>query len=255
MQIAAMGAMTSMARQDILTNNLANLNTAGFKPAQAFTMLRDAARVEDGLSSLPSDKMLERLGGGVHLAPVRFRYQQGPIERSSNPFDVAIEGDGFFVVRAGGETAGEELRLSRDGRLTRNDAGELVRVADGLPVLDGAGRTIRIPDAESIVIDRDGVIRANGEPVGRLELVDVPDRMQLTPEEGGLLRPTAEAWSNRVEGTGGVRQFAVEGSAVNEFTALMEMTGAGRSAQANLGMIGYHDQLLNSAINRFGRLS
>lgn len=253
--ISATGATNAMYRQDVLGGNLANLDTVGFKPVIASARLRDAARVEDSLWNLPSNEMLERLGAGVHAAPNRVSFKQGPIETTGNPFDLAIRGDGFFLVRGQGESTSEQLRLSRDGRLTQNDEGTLVRTADGLPVLDPNGREIRLPEAQRIVIQSDGRILADGEVAARIGLIDVRDRSALTPEGHGLMRPTAEAFSNRIPATGVIDQFAVEGSAVNEIETLMQLTSAARAAQGNLRMISMHDQLMDRAINRLGRIS
>lgn len=68
-QLAASGALTSLYRTDVLANNLANINTAGFKPDMVYTRQRDTARVEDDLPFLPTDDLLERLGAGSTWPP------------------------------------------------------------------------------------------------------------------------------------------------------------------------------------------
>src|SRR5262249_40596405 len=75
--LAASGMLTAMFRQDVASNNLANLETTAFKPDRAFTIPRAAARIEDKLFNLPSNKLLERLGAGVLLAPTRTTFEQG----------------------------------------------------------------------------------------------------------------------------------------------------------------------------------
>lgn len=252
--ISATGATAAMYRQDVLGGNLANMDTVGFKPVVATARQRDAARVEDGVWNLPSDRLLERLGAGVHLAANRLSFEQGPIQPTGNSLDLAIRGDGFFLVRGEGESATERLRLSRDGRMTLDSRARLVRVADGLPVLDPNGREIRLPEAREYVVQPDGVILADGEPAGRIGIVDVPDRSQLTPEGHSLLRPTPEAIANSAPATGRVEQGAIEASAVDEIDTLMKLTAASRAAQGNLRMLAMHDQLMDSAINRLGRI-
>jgi len=254
LQISAMGATTAMAKQDAMAHNLANINTTAFKPSTVFTLQRDPVTIEDGVGHLPSNRLLERLGGGVHLAPFRLGFKQGPIEQTGNPLDVAIEGDGFLVVRAGGDDEGAQLRLSRDGRLTRDPTGRLVRASDGRPVLDTEGRVIRLPDTGAVGIDRTGRISVGDRPVARLDLVNVPNPAMLSPEEGGLYRADSSTLENRTPAGGVIHQGAIEGSAVNEIRAIMSVTGAGRTAQANLGMIDYHDRVLDRAINRLGQV-
>ncbi|MEZ6235772.1 MAG: flagellar hook-basal body complex protein, partial [Phycisphaerales bacterium] len=127
--LSASGALTSMHRQDVITNNLANARTPGFKPDIALQIARDPARIEDGLGNLPSNELLERLGGGTHVLPTIVSYAQGVLEQTDRPLDMAIRGDGFFAVRdaaAAARDGGDGLRLTRDGRMTRSSDGLLV---------------------------------------------------------------------------------------------------------------------------------
>lgn len=252
--ISATGATAAMYRQDVLSGNLSNMETVGFKPIVATARQRDAARAEDGLWHLPSDALLERLGAGVHLAANRMSFEQGPLQTTGNDLDLAIRGDGFFLVRGEGESATERLRLSRDGRMTLDGQARLVRVADGLPILDPSGREIRLPEARKFVVQPDGVILADGEPAGRIGIVDVPDRTQLMPEGHSLLRPSPEAMASSAPARGQIEQGAIEASAVDEIDTLMKLTAASRAAQGNLRMLTMHDQLMDSAINRLGRI-
>ena len=131
--ISTSGVLTALHRQDVLTGNLANLNTAGYKPLIPGVKQRDPVSIEDGVLHLPSNRMLERLGAGVVPAASRIGFAQGPIDQTGNDLDVAIEGDGFFAVRDGDSTS-----LTRDGRLTLNANGQLVLAASGHLVLTAA---------------------------------------------------------------------------------------------------------------------
>lgn len=113
LQISASGVLTSMYRQDVLANNLANMSTVGYKPDVPTTMLRDPARIEDDLGFMPSNDLIERLGAGVLSAPNRVSFAQGALETTNRPMDLAIEGDGFFVVRndSGGGPGSQILSL------------------------------------------------------------------------------------------------------------------------------------------------
>lgn len=253
MQLSLSGVLTSLHRQDVATNNLANINTVGFKPQLAMTRQRDNVRAEDGVWSMPSDAMLERLGAGVLLEPSRTAFKQGPIMTTGQPFDVAIEGDGFLVVRDASDGAADRVRLSRDGRLTRNASGILVQASTGLPVLDAQNRQIRIPDG-SFAIDDQGVIRQGGDLIATLAFVDVANRDNLIRQGNGLYLADANDMAGRVNATGRLRQGAVEGSAVDEINALMDVTSAARDVTANLGMVQYQDRLLERAINGLGRV-
>lgn len=252
-QLSVSGVLASLHQQDVATNNLANINTVGFKSQLAMTRQRDPVRAEDGVWSMPSDSMLERLNAGVLLEPSRTAFSQGPVMTTNQPFDLAIEGDGFLVVRDASDGAADRVRLSRDGRLTRNSSGTLVQASTGLPVLDAQNRQIRIGDGP-IAIDEQGVIRQGGEVVANLAFVDVTDRDHLRRQGNGLYMASATDLVGRVNATGRIRQGAVEGSSVDEISALIEVTSAARAVTANLGMVQYQDRLLERAINGLGRV-
>lgn len=254
LQISASGALSSMYRQDVLANNLANGTTVGFKPDLVAFQARDCARREDGLGFLPSNRMLERLGGGLFPAANRVDFEQGPLERTNGPLDVALEGPGFFVVRAGTTGDADTLRLTRDGRFTLNANGQLVLAANGSPVLDDKDRPISLPPGAKVTIDGDGTIRDGTEPIARLRIVDVPDRARLQKKEGGMYVAGANAASSFVAATATVKQRHVEQAAVDEVSTMMGIAGAGRDFEANIAMMQHADRLMERAINTFGRL-
>lgn len=253
-QISVSGVLTSLHRQDVATNNLANLNTVAFKPEIALTRQRDPVRAEDGVWALPSDALIERLGAGVHLAPTITSFKQGTIQSTGNPYDLAIEGDGFLVVRDASDGSSDRVRLTRDGRLTRNDRGILVQATTGLPVLDHQNRTVTLGDQPFTIDDR-GVVRQGGEEIASLAFIGVANRADLAKQGDGLYLASAAAVESRIPAAGRIRQHAVESSAVDEIDALMDVTSAARDVSANLGMVQYQDRLMDRAINALGRVA
>lgn len=259
--LAAAGVLTAMYRQDIASNNLANIETAGFKVDYSSTMARPAATQEDGLYDLPSNRLLERLGAGVLLTPTRTAFSQGPLENSTNPLDVAMKGDGFFMVHgmkpsANGGPATREVRLTRDGRMTLDKNGRLVNAASGQSVLDSGQRPITLdPAAGKIAIDRDGTIRQGGQPVGQIGVVDVADRTVLKKEGAGMFSLPAAALSAARPATGDVVQGAVEKSNVDPIQAMMQVTNASNDAAGATRIMSIHDELMSRTINTLGRVS
>lgn len=253
LNISASGVLTAMYRQDVLANNLANVETIGFKPDIASTRQRAAARQEDNLPFLPSNTLLERLGAGVMLAPNRMNLTQGSLRQSSNPYDLAIQGDGYFVARRQLDGGNPQEVLTRDGRFLRNSAGLLV-TTDGSPVLDDAGREIRIPAGPAVNISSNGTIRQDGKTIAKLRVIQVPWEAGLTKEGSGTILPTREAMARSVPASGEVRQFALEESGVDEVMAIMDISKAARDADANVAMIQHTDRLLDRAINVLGRV-
>jgi flagellar basal body rod protein FlgG len=252
--ISASGILTAMHRLDALSNNMANIDTVGYKPVSAMTMSRDPARMEDNLGYLPSDDLMEKLGAGVIMAPSQVSFSQGAIEQTGNDFDIAIEGDGFLVARNASDGDQNGIGLTRDGRMALNSNGVLVQAASGRPILDTQNRIIRLRTDQTVEIDNWGMIRQDGSPVAQIRLVDVADRSQLEPQGDGLYKPSASAASNLMLGTGRFVHRAVEGSAVNEISALLQMQGASSAVRASIGLMTYQDRMAERAINTFGRI-
>lgn len=253
MYISASGALTSMHRLDALTNNLANVNTAGFKPHAPAVRQRDVARIEDDLPFADSNAMLERLGGGVQLAHTRISFSQGALQQTGNPLDVGIQGDGFLMIR--GDMSGNEaeLHLTRDGRMTLSANGTIVQGTTGRPVLGVGNQPIRVDPSKTLTIDGDGTVKQDGISIGRLRFVDVPDRQRLTKAGDGLFSLSADALEGLRPADGRIVQGELESSSVDEIRALMQVQAAAGDARSNLAMIDYHDRLMDRAINRLGR--
>ncbi|MHC5004088.1 MAG: flagellar hook-basal body protein [Planctomycetota bacterium] len=248
--LSANGVLSSLHRQDVLANNLANVETIGFKPDVVIDRERLPERIESGAPVDPR-LMLERLGGGHHVAPTMIRFAQGGLERTDNPFDLAIEGDGLFVVST---QDGAAQRLTRDGRFTRADDGTLVTSIGGHPVLDADGRSIRLQDRGPIDVDRDGTIRQSGRAVARIALVSA-EPGQLVKEGSTLLRDAGSAPGLRPAAGGELRQGFVEASAVDPIMTLHHLVSASKSAQANAKLMQYHDFIMGQAISTFGRVA
>lgn len=255
MYLSASGALTSMHRLDALTNNLANVNTTGFKPHTPAVRQRDVARVEDSLPFADSNAMLERLGGGVQLAPTRIGFSQGALKQTGNPLDLGIQGDGFLMIRGNMSGNEAELHLTRDGRLTLSADGTIVQGTTGRPVLGAGNQPIRVDASKPVTIDGTGLVRQDGIGVGQLRFVDVPDRQRLTKAGDGLFRLSADALESLRPAEGQIKQGELEGSAVDEIRALMQVQAAAGDARSNLAMIDYHDRLMDRAINRLGRVT
>jgi flagellar basal-body rod protein FlgF len=253
--ISTSGALNATYRQDLLTSNLANVNTAGFKPEIATTRQRDAARVEDVLGYLPSNDLIERLGAGVMAERTRTHFEQGVIRTTGNDLDLAIRGEGFFALLDEQDKSLDRMRLTRDGRFTLDGQGRLVSVVSGMPAAGTDGRPIKLDPNYPVTVMGDGAIFQGGVETARLEFVEVHARDALTKIGSGQFRADATQLANRRRASGLVEQGAIEEAAVDEIDTLMDIEAAARDAQANIGMIAYQDRLLDQAINRFARVA
>ena len=253
LQISASGALTALYRQDVFANNLANMDSVGFKPDVPSQYARPAVREEDGVGWLPSNRLLERLGGGVLLNPNRIHFGQGAIRVSGRDLDVAIEGKGFLVARDSSSDGADQVRLTRDGRLALNANGELVMAGTGLPVLGVNGNSITLSNKGKVTIDGVGRVMQDGRTVAQLQLVEVQNEQSLRKVGQSMFSPTAAMMDNKKTATGTLRQGAVEDSGVNEVEALMRMTSAAREVDANVDMMRTHDRLMERAIASLAR--
>ncbi len=256
--LAASGALTSLHRLDVAANNLANASTPSFKKDYALLKARPAARIEDDLPFLPSNLLLERLGAGPLLDRTRVDFTPGAVQKTGNPLDVAIQGEGFLLVRApaspdeAGDDAG--LRFTRDGRLTLDGAGRLVQAATGLPVLDVNDQPIFLGSAADVRIEADGDIVQGGRAVARLQIARPPDSAALTKEGQGLYRASPQAIVNRQPAAGTLLQGALEQANVDPIQATMAVSKAAGAVASNVSMIRAFDQLMDRAINGLGRV-
>ena len=253
---SAAGALTSMYRQDVLANNIANLNTVAFKPDQVALRSRPPERIEDALAIDPN-WMLEQLGGGLLANPTRVDLSQGDLTTTRNDLDTAIQGEGFFVVNNGRNgSADDTLRLTRDGRFTLNAQGELVMAASGMRVMDEQDQPIVLDRSAPMRIDGNGEISQRGNVVARLQVTTVADTARLKKEGESLLRIAGRDGMNaRETASGQVHQGMIESSAVDPVLAMNDMINASKAVQSNGLMMQYHDNLLGQVINTLGRVA
>lgn len=157
-----------MREMQLIANNIANASTTGYKT--------------EGALFSEFVKALDRDHGSLSMANAAVRqtnFTQGTLTQTGGPFDLAIEGEGFFQVLT---PQGE--RLTRAGSFTPNENGDLVTM-DGFPVLGAGGAPVFVPrDAGPIAIGGDGTISAGGDPIGQIGLV-VPDDPTALTREGG----------------------------------------------------------------------
>lgn len=255
--ISASGLGTSIYRMEVAANNLANVESVGFKADYAAAKQRDAARVEDGLS-LPSNKMLEKLGAGALLAPNRPTTAQGQLERTGRPLDVGINGAGYLVVKTGASNRPSDLRLTRDGRMTLDSSGRLMHTASGKPVLDVDGQEIRMSGAGRVTIQPDGTIQQGTGIVAKLAFVTAGDPMNFRKSGTGLMQAPDGQILRRQSAAGAgsvIEQGSVEKSTVDPVRTMLEITSSERSIAYGTKIIQTIDESMQRAIGTFGRVA
>ncbi|UCC98599.1 MAG: flagellar basal-body rod protein FlgG [Phycisphaerales bacterium] len=249
---AATGMTGQQTMVDVIANNLANVNTSGFKRSQVnfqnllyVTMEEPGTEIAPGINS-PSGI---EIGSGVRVASTIKVFSPGELENTANPLDIAISGDGFLQVTM----PNGDLRYTRDGSLLTNANGELV-TSNGYAI-DPA---ISVPtDAVSVSIEKDGGVNVTDSSgtqsvVGTIQLARFPNPSGLSNEGGNLLAET-EASGTPTTGTPGENGFGtiqsgfLEKSNVQMVTELVNLITAQRAYEINSRAIKAGDDMLRTA--------
>jgi len=243
MYISAEGAQAQSQRLEVIANNLANVETVGFKQDVATFQARFAEAIQQGLAQEGSRSQND-LGGGVKVIDVQTDFSPGRLQRTGNDFDMAIVGNGFFSI--GGENG--ETYLSRAGNFTLDPQGKLVTQNGNRPVLDQGGGEIVLNSDEPWSLSQDGFLAQSGnlfalgifEPESLNDLVKVGNNLFRSP---GTDQPVELPDRN-------VRQGFLELSSSNPTRQMMAMIETTRAFEANTRMIQSQDGMIGSLIGR-----
>ncbi|MCC5995695.1 MAG: flagellar basal-body rod protein FlgF [Oceanicaulis sp.] len=230
--------LTLRRELDVTANNIANASTEGFKAERVMLEPRESARArhQDGPARVQF----------VGEWAMGRDFTQGVLTPTGRPLDLALEGDGFFVLET---PAGE--RFTRDGRFTLNAAGELT-ASDGARVLDEAGAPIAINrELGPVEIGADGEIVQGGVPGPRVALAvfEAPGLLSKTGDNRFAAPEDAERLDERPR----VRQGFSEASNVRPILEMSRMMEVSRAYQSVTRMIRDADELSRKAIERLGR--
>ncbi len=252
---AKTGLDAQQVRMTVVSNNLANVNTTGFKRGRAvfedllYQNIRQVGAQTSQNTQYPSGL---HLGTGVRVIATEKMYAQGSLVQSSEPLDMAIEGRGFFQI------------LLPDGTLGYTRAGEFQLDSQG-QVVTSSGYALQPPisipsDATAITIGRDGTVSANlpGQSaptqIGTLQLVDFINAPGLQPKGENLLLESASSGPPQVgtpglNGLGTLLQGELEASNVNVAEELVDMIETQRAYEMNSKAIATTDQMLQYVTN------
>jgi flagellar basal-body rod protein FlgG len=245
---AVSGSLAHEKRLAMLTNNLANANTVGFKADQPVFQIEPLPDVVGPLAASAASPVvmtsLNRFQGrdGVQtrLSAMHTNFTQGELRTTGNPLDVALEGGGFFAVQTAHGVA-----YTRQGTFSLNPEGVLV-TAQGLPVLGDKG-PLRLPQGK-IEIDATGQVRAGGTVVDRLRVVDFPQPYALEKQGDSLFRPALpEAPETTAKAV--VQQGALETANVEPVRLLVSVIEISRAYEAYQKVIQAFNDTAGRAVN------
>jgi len=225
---------------EVLANNLANLNTTGFKGDETFFRLYNRAVQESDMPPLD-----QAINDSTVVQGTVINFQGGPMTATGRDLDVALEGAGFFVVET---QAG--LRYTRNGHFQVNSQGRLV-TSEGFSVMGKSGAVTLPPGRVSVA--QNGTIEVNGTMVDTLKIVDIADKTQLQKTGSAMFQPAAGAVEQDVLETQ-VRQGSLEQSNINPVQQMMLMINMMRQFEGLQKAINMVMNTLNEkSVNQVGR--
>ncbi len=266
---AASGMRAQQLNVDTIANNIANVNTTAYKSQEASfkSLLYQNLQSTSTNNAGENKPVAAEVGLGTRLSAITSQFDQGSLTASTRPFDIAIEGDGFFQVK---NQAGEIL-YTRDGTLNISpvEGGNLLCTADGYPVLDQYGNEIILPDkynASDIQIDKSGYIGFPGEDGNfealtnngyevKLGLYQFNNPAGLSREGSNTYAVTAASGEAMAEfGNANLtpsmtHQYYTEGSNVDVANEMVNLIVAQRAYEMNSKAIQASDEMMQQANN------
>lgn len=239
--IAAEGAHAQTTRLEVLANNLANANTTGFKREVALFQARYAEAVQNG-SVAPGSGTISDLGGGVRVMSTETDFSQGPMKVTGQDTDLAIEGNGFFVVRKGDRTL-----LTRAGNFAFNVENQLVEPTGGVVLSDSGAPVTVDPEAGPWQFTPDGAFLQGDDPVP-LAIVVPQSPADLAKQGDNLFLPLGPTTPLEPEQRH-IARGMLEASGVKPTIEMMQLIESTRAFEANVNMIRNYDQMIGNLIS------
>jgi flagellar basal-body rod protein FlgG len=250
LSIAATGMLAQQTNVDVISNNIANMNTTAYKKQRAeFQDLLYQQVSRPGASTGADTKVPSgiQIGSGVKTGGVYRINEQGALTQTSNPYDLAIQGKGYFqVTMPDGSTS-----YTRDGAFQVSDQGELV-TQDGYPVQPG----ITVPQgALDVTVSKTGLVEATvagsttPQQLGQLQLATFMNESGLEAKGGNLFLETAASGQPTVAspgdpGMGTLTQGFIEASNVNPVSEITSLITAQRAYEMNSRVVKTADEML-----------
>ena len=235
---AAVGLMSNgIMQMNVISQNLANVSTTGFRREIAVTRPFADVLAATGPDGIP-------FGYAVNLPRLEVVQdtRSGTLRTTSNPLDFAIEGDGFFEI-----STGAGARYTRQGNFRVDSTGRLVTDA-GSPVMGVSGEIVLASD--QVTVDTEGRIFEKDKQVGQLRMVRFANACAMQSAGSGLY--SAAGAAPDPAGAGTVRQGFLEGSNVNSTREMVRMIETVRLFEAGQKIVQAYDDMLDRALTKLG---
>lgn len=248
------GLRNEQNRMDILTNNLANASTVGFKKEGATSQpFREvlAVKVKDSSVGLGTVQPIGHSRLGVKIGENYTDYTQGSFRITDNTYDLALSGSGFFALEYTNGEGETSTKYTRAGNFTLTQEGYLVN-NDGMYVLDAQNRRIQLDTLTDARIDDDGWIFQNEREVAQIQVADFEDYDYLEKFGDTFFQPVEGA--TLTEGTAEVKSGVLEMSNMSVISEMVNMISVTRAYEANQKIVQTYDESLDIAVTQLGRV-
>lgn len=249
------GLVNEQNRMDIMTNNLANASTVGFKKegstSQSFDdVLTD--KLKDASVGLSNVQRIGVRNPGVKIGENYVDFSQGSFRETGNTYDLALSGEGFFAVEFTNKEGETGTMYTRAGQFTLNKDGYLV-TQEGDYVLDTQNRRIQLDTLKDADITTDGRISQEGREIARIQVADFEDYNYLERYGETYYRPLEGA--RLTNGTAAINSGYLEMSNVQIVSEMVNLISITRAYESNQKIIQTYDDSLEIAVTQLGRLS
>lgn len=248
------GLVNEQNRMDIMTNNLANASTVGFKKEGSTSQSFDdilTVKIKDASVGVRTVQRTGINNPGVKIGENYTDYSQGSFRITDNTYDLALSGEGFFAVEFTNKAGETSTKYTRSGQFTLNKDGYLV-TQDGDYVLDASNRRIQLNTLVDSKIHNDGTIEQNGRNVARIQVADFANYDYLEKYGETYFQPLqgAEKINSRAE----VKSGCLEMANVQVVTEMVNLISITRAYESNQKIVQTYDESLQIAVNQLGKL-
>jgi len=250
------GLRNEEKRMDVVTNNMANANTTGYKKIDVTAQSFDrqlAVKINDVTEGVDVVRGIGGVTLGVKIGETYYDMSQGNFRETGNLYNFALSGNGFFTISTTDKSGTEHIRYTRDGDFTVTKDGYLV-TKDGDYVLGEGGNRIQIPNfnTEQVSVNELGEIYSGDNYVTTLQIVDFESYEFLSSYGENMYEAVEGAQIINADVT--VHQGYLEMSNVNMVTEMVDMIAITRAYETNQKMIQTIDNVLDKAANDVGRI-
>ncbi len=251
------GMVNEQKRLDVISNNMANSNTTGYKKQNVTSQSFDdelAVRINDNNRDTTSRYPIGYMNLGVKIGETYHDFSQGSLRETGNTYDLALSGDGFFTIQTTNKQGETTTKYTRDGSFTVNTEGYLV-TKDGDYVLDTNGERIQIPGAQTaqnVAFDLHGNLTVDGQQIATLGIASFANPQALLLYGENMYDATQAAGLQASTAT--VNQGYLEMSNTNVIEEMVDMITITRAYEAGQKMIQTVDNTLQKAANDIGRV-